>query len=161
MHILPILSTFGWLKSKEALKEKELWVTVSFPFLLCLYFLHKWSVASKVTCLVTCLESHWTLMDQWSARILWSRGFMNATCELCRKETCILYVPLLTMILLHSHITLHIQNRSLMIKLKISRRQKQHIKTKREFFWTWGTANLAPLAQKLSDWFISVLLMTK
>lgn len=87
-----ILSTLGWLKSKEALKEKELWVRVSSPFLLCLHFLHKWLVASKsyLSCYLpwVSLNPHAPMVHQNSMVMglyecyVWivRRGNMNTVC---------------------------------------------------------------------------------
>ena len=42
MHIWPTLSIFSLLIGKEEPKEKDLWVTLSSPFLLHHHFQHKW-----------------------------------------------------------------------------------------------------------------------
>lgn len=44
----PTLSTLGLLVSEEELKERELWVFLRFPFLLCYHLLLRW-LARKVT----------------------------------------------------------------------------------------------------------------
>lgn len=107
------LSLANWRVSKE----KELLFSESSPFLLCHCLVHRWLVASINSFPNTCFEAYWTLVIQWSTRILWSYGFKNDMCESCRKEICILHGPLSSMFLLHSHINLHIANRSSMTKV--------------------------------------------